>query len=832
MKKTLNRMIAIMLVTAMLLSMTACGQTFTPAPYPHDKYNASAVAATNTPLPSSTVVPTSPAVEPTVVPTESPKPTIDPEDLELTLGEGGINLLDYEMPFNPEGFNYVVIRIDEEQTKSVSILLESASLSNYIGDVVVEEFEITEVKLNEATLKGLDVDGSDDFVAVYRKEDGTWAETTFHNGKWRAVETKYTEYGMTRIMKIDEIVTSDVHFALPLYDSGEYEIDFDFELTYDENAFNFGFIGMENQDKVNIEMTSKSKINKIIAEIMPKDLSIEIKPDSDKTVKPTYKSDNDLVVAYVNGKESLHAVASFNSLIEETAYMYTYYENEYFEDSITSTDIILVLSNAGGLAGRPVGSAEHISENEMAWGNYEYIISPGSFSVISVVEALETKRVADDILSITYDVIFGFENSNEAFITMAKNAVEEMSESEKAYLEALDISKIGGFSMSGFAKWLTVEGGNPTGSNLLKFLKDAELSVVDVSALYEFEGRADALGLMKNGKVINIDIKSTSQAAALKKLTDYYNNLSEEDKVSVYGSDLYNEMIKSNKELLQLDVDRMVVMIDASYKQYATATPSAIIYKNASMTVANFIEDELFRSFIEDVMVKYDELTPEKQNLLKATDFKQRANDGIDDSIDTYYKIMVELSKMNDIVKAMQIITRYVNIDDFSDEKFLYGRLNDLLYGRENAPIAIDGLFKNGNFAVKDMATLYGEDQAIKNTIILEYKMFIDLIFEIEKYKESLIKILDDGIAEEFTLENDYTDIQVALATNKDNQNYEEIVAGIMEENMPNISFNVIDYIIKEEFDSKEDGIDMISDCFDVDNALDWYIENYNKINN
>ena len=163
------------------------------------------------------------------------------------------------------------------------------------------------------------------------------------------------------------------------------------------------------------------------------------------------------------------------------------------------------------------------------------------------------------------------------------------------------------------------------------------------------------------------------------------------------------------------------------------------------------------------------------------------------------------------------------------------------------------------HFATCDIAyaTIFAPNYV--DEVIAEYIAWIDVIIALEEYKHEQIELLDQMIKTEFSSDS-YSDSDLSIATHENNGAYKVLVASIMNETkigtevygkatqyvgyiynataeLEKIGLDTfIESTFSEIFDydkntTPADAISQFDNLYDLDNALEWYIEAY-KITN
>ncbi len=963
MTKSIKKITAYILVVALLLSLMGCSSSLdepTPNTSPEMEMSEGEFPEGDMPfgemggdfggemMPEATETPSA---------TASPGSGADVVVKDELSDANGVYLYSYDSVFTSVASNYVVIRMDDEELLSKDLFITEINLVSYSGDADFDDDDIIPdiddaIQINETTMKedlfyagyADDDDNSEPFLfALAREDDGDYYVVEYGTSGWQTV----VEDGETAtILDSDE----EIYIGLALYDSGSYEVQISFEIKDSQDAYNFGYFDKEVEDGEEFTLTAYSKISKAKADVYVMVQMEKYVEDSSEYYSSSYIDITDEADKYirveVDGEEDVNALSELTKIVDyDEVYMYIYNEDSLsLGSSSDKSDIYLAFMETADVA-TSVNEDNHIEEGDLMWVNYEFTIYDGTYYVYddsgyyydddsTVRYTSSVASAVEDILSIGYDGVENDFDTNENVITTARNAYDALSESEQAYLLALqygedddeyDISQLYyGLNTNpayynqtedtadtdnsyeehladSFETWFEFDASDDengkdsyTGYDIIAYLESAEDYLDEVELVSAFktvienydllfdsddtDNRTNAAGTL----MIEVNTGSTTQVSNVNSVLSYLDELSDEDRAVIENrsSATYEYLMWLESEIISDDVEYVMSEISAVVASYLVSSyTNTLLYvdlqgENAGITSVIGLDathmvysTSLFAS-IENAYNSYTQLAPEKQELLEMYTITVTNQGGTtasassygnynyfnDDLIssyynyqDTYFEITYKdaifaLYEMMEVTENLQVLFSYIDYTSYFDTDIAKTRYVDLMFGTSDDDYnhlmygTGQGLFygydyddfeynsPDNNWAIYDLANAYGESEEVKEAIIAEYIEFIELLIYIEEYKLDIAEEFEEMMFDEISTANDYSSRTVSqMASDLD-----DFIDAILEEDttyFDGAMENVIEYIFTEGFDSIEEAKELVEECFDVEDMVEWMIE-------
>ncbi|MFI3164757.1 MAG: hypothetical protein R3Y45_00605 [Bacillota bacterium] len=963
MTKSIKKITAYILVVALLLSLMGCSSSLDePTPNTSPEMTVPEGEFAEGEMPFGDIESGFGGVTPEA--TETPTATVSPGSgtdvvvKEVLSDANGVYLYSYDSVFTSVASNYVVIRMDDEALLSKDLFITEINLVSYSGDADFDDEEIIPeiddaIQINETTMQtslfnaGYTVKSDDDddepfLFALAREDDGDYYVVEYGTSGWQTVEDGI-------ILDSDE----EIYIGLALLDSGSYEVQISFEIKDSQNAYNFGYFDKEVEDGEEFTLTAYSKISKAKAEVYVMVQIEEYVDESDDIYASQYVEITDDVDSYirveVDGEEDSNALDELTKIVDiDEVYLYIYNDSSLsYGSSSSKSDIILAFMETEGVS-TSVNEDNHIDEADLMWVNYEFTIYDGTWYVFddsgyyygdtsgyisSVTSAI------DKILNIGYDSDTKDFEKNEDAITTARNLYDALSESEQAYLLALQYSeddneynisqlyygvndKPADYNSSedtagdnsvhladSFETWFSFDAADGkdsyTGYDLIAYLEDAEDYLDELEVVSGFETVLENYDLLwdtddttptgtftwgtytnksiSDTLMIEVNTGSSTQVSNLETVISYLDELSDDDRAVIEAREpeTYAYIEYLEYKIITDDVEYVMSEISAVVASYlVSAYTNTLLYVDLvdvsaagdyseisytlGLDATHMVYSQSLFTAIENAYNSYFDLSPEKQEMLakytltvtdqgntesSASSYSNYYyfNESIIDKSTleiTYEDAIFALYEMMEITENLQTLFSYIDYTSYFDtdiakERYVDlvfgtsdGDYNHLMYGNETS------LFDNSdydysnefnttpdeNWAIYDLAKAYSESEYVQDAIIAEYIEFIELLIYIEEYKLDIADEFENMMYEEISTDNDYSTKTISqMASDLD-----DYIDAILEEDtvvMAEGMTNVITYLFTEGFSDMDEAKELIEECFDVEDMVEYMIK-------
>ncbi|MFI3167684.1 MAG: hypothetical protein R3Y32_06145 [Bacillota bacterium] len=675
MTKLTRKLISIILVVALILSLSACGSDFD--------------EPTANPTPEMEIpegdMPFGDMEMPTVEATETPEATTTPGDgtdvvVKDTISDAnGVYLYTYESQYTSTASNYVIIRMDDEELLSKDLYIMGIDIS-YSGD---SDFDVDTlipdlgdgIQINSSKMKTywkVDYDITEShiedysfveyLVALARDDDGDYYKVEYNatGGYWQEYDSND---------KLDD--NEELYIGLPLTDSGSYETDITFEIKDSEDSYQFGYYEKEIEDGIEFELTGSSKISKAKADVY---VMVQITEYDDSVGASAVAVDSeyiqiditdypieDYIRVEVDGEEDDVALLQLTNLIDiDDVYAYIYIEESIDNEAGENEDIYLAFMEETGFS-KSVDEDNHIEEGDLNWVNYEFTIYEGTWYVFDDSNYYKTTGGSDGSNSnvgtaVDYIYSIGYSNNdfvsgsaNEDNIDMAISQYEKLSESEQAYLLSLtetDMKLLSFYSSddeTSFETWYGEDDYN--GYNLIDYLEAAEDYLDELEIVSAFETVLDNYDLWdeKNPasftwgdysssytyvtNVVTFNSGSTTMVDNLETVLLYLDELSDDDRAVIEkrSANTYNYLMYCESLIVADDVEYVMAEISAVVASYLVADlTNTLLYVDLDddgsvidLDATHMIYSTSLFASIERTLSSFEDLAPEKQELLE-----------------------------------------------------------------------------------------------------------------------------------------------------------------------------------------------------------------------
>ena len=771
------------------------------------------------------------------------------ENIQIDDGyEKFVNLNGYTTEFAQDSGSYIVIKPNEEELTSKDIVLENINLESYKGDCFVSESKLFgninyPILINEETLKTLSITSNgDSLVACYRDREGNYQEVVYDNvtNQWYQVDLLYN-YGIERIITDKVVENEDIYFAIFISESGSYDVTFEFSVNENDGINDFGYFEKEVDDVMNFELSATATILKSKAKISSI-AQTKIYDEDGEIFEPVYESASGNLQVIDNDQLNENVIAELTNLIEGDAYAYIYKEQSYGSSKASQINIKLVVSRESNLVGKSVNEEYHIEDEDLIWQNYEFDIDDSLYSVVTLGESLEVEDVVDTILKIEYsDGKFVSSTRNTELILIAKDRYDSLNLAQQDCFYSIANKNTNQLGDIGFKAWLGSQDAYD-GGDVVEFLNESLNTRNSVTVDGEFVKLMIENEFMVAGNLVDFDENNSVIVDNLTEVVEFVESLSIEDLDVIKATNLpeYNYVINANNSVKSSELQGVETYIYVAGLQYNSAINNYSVQYESNILDCNSIlyTENLFNA-IDTAFEEYNKLAPEDKLKLDVATIGSSVDIVLDEGnfsndVETYKDILFALVEMTNISYAISEVTEYVNIFNYSDNQIAFERFNLLLYGNSDLDSALNtsDFFNDNdiNYAIKDIVKTYFASAEILTESQDEYIEFIDLIVYIENYKLELIAELEAKIVSEITVENGYESSVVAFANNYINK-YQELI--IQESNLINEKAlrNVTDYIFEEGFTTIDEAKNMVSECFNIDELLEDYINYLNDLN-
>lgn len=375
-----------------------------------------------------------------------------------------------------------------------------------------------------------------------------------------------------------------------------------------------------------------------------------------------------------------------------------------------------------------------------------------------------------------------------------------------------------------------------------------------------------------NSVLLYLDELSSDDLAVIEK---------REPETYAYLMYLESEIITDDVEYVMSEISAVVAQYLVSsytntllYVDLETPTVGSVSYLLGLDATHMVYSASLFTS-IENAYDSYFDLAPEKQELLAEytvtvtnqgnTDSSASSytnyyyfNSSIIDSVAddsssfeiTYKDAIFALYEMMEITENLETLFSYIDYTSYFDTDIAKDRYVDLVFGTSDedynhlmygtgdslfdyATSYADSHYYNkdyeynsptSNWAIYDISKAYSDSSDVQDAILAEYIDFIELLIYIEEYKLDIADQFESMMYEEISTANDYSSKTVSVMAS----DLEDYIDAILEEDTTFFAKginNVIEYIFTEGFSDMDEAKELIEECFDLDDMVEYMID-------
>ncbi|MFI3163566.1 MAG: hypothetical protein R3Y65_03870 [Bacillota bacterium] len=386
--------------------------------------------------------------------------------------------------------------------------------------------------------------------------------------------------------------------------------------------------------------------------------------------------------------------------------------------------------------------------------------------------------------------------------------------------------------------------------------------------------------------MIEVNTGSSTQVSNLETVISYLDELSDDDRAVIEAREpeTYAYIEYLEYKIITDDVEYVMSEISAVVASYlVSAYTNTLLYVDLvgeseisytlGLDATHMVYSQSLFTAIENAYNSYFDLSPEKQEMLaqytltvtnqgdtesSASSYnnyyyfnssiieKDSSGDAVDDTADsfemTYENAIFALYEMMEITENLQTLFSYIDYTSYFDTDIAQERYIALVFGTADEDFnhlmySIESSLFDGyeysdyefntptsNWAIYDLAKAYSESEYVQDAIVAEYIDFIELLIYIEEYKLDIADEFKNMMYEEISTDNDYSTKTISqMASDLD-----DYIDAILEEDtvvMAEGMTDVIAYLFTEGFGDMDEAKELIEECFDVEDMVEYMIK-------
>ncbi len=714
--KVLRLAIVAILVFAMVLSMAACGKKEDPTPSP--------TTSTTTP---EVVKPTTPeVVEPTTPSTVKPSKV---EDSVLAKEAFGIELAGFDKVYNAHDTaataQYVVLNYD----------LAKVDNANYVVDGLTAWTGLTLSDIVDA-----DKYTGVSLVRVNKAADGTWDEAT--DGDYMAVAFDKTVVAGTYEISID-LAVSDEGFAYAQYTATENK----------DETVEYTLEAVVNVAKADAVVTANSYVDKVAAAAA----KVAVAPVADASLYTIKSGAFDVALSnFTDGTNTIRVAVNADSAYDLT--------------TVGSYGLVVApYENTGVLGADTLMDIEDIESD-----NYNISFVNGTQTMISAYDWNAVRDVATSIVELgttgtAGDVLATSVNADK--VALARARYDALTAEQQFWFTtgiltgvtpvvAPAYTTIVADTEINLATYETAVDGAinatsaavDTGAAIYSYLTKSEVAAANYVVTAAFNKVvADAKLATYTDGIFNV--KDKTHVNSYNTVNAYVEGLSDADLKLVKEETNYTGAYTTAKNAMNAaDVSNVLNLIAGAVGAYtdAVTVPKTLYVSSGAKEVKNYINNAEVKALTSQARTAYDALDAAVQPKVAVALATEINDTYLDAGVATYKDALDALEKMNAVVAYMEQVVSYVNIEDYNQlsadaSSPLYANLKDVIYG-DNAVFAT-----TTHNAMADILRAYDVSlDRYMDAVIAEYKAWIDTAIDFEDAKSAAAAEFKALVAEEY----------------------------------------------------------------------------------